>query len=186
MNSHVVWILLVLSLTVFSGQVFSSPPEPFREPPSGEQREKARKKIETLKMWRLTKLLNLDEKRAAKLFPIMNKYDRKIMSVMRNMRKDLKKLRNIVDTATADELNGLIKKLEHNRLRHQEIKQEEMQRFKEVLTIREMAKFIIFKHDFNREMRKIIAEVRGKRMRRHREKAGSPGYGETSEPFPDE
>lgn len=42
--------------------------DPGARPPTPEQREKLRKRIETVKMWKLTQMLDLSDKTAAELF----------------------------------------------------------------------------------------------------------------------
>lgn len=52
--------------------MLAQPPEDFDRPPTKEQMENVRERIETLRMWKLTKTLDLDEKTSAKLFPLLN------------------------------------------------------------------------------------------------------------------
>lgn len=162
MKKFIFGVFLTVSLTFFVSEAISQPFDDIKGPPSKEQREKLRKRVETLKMWRLTKTLDLNEESASRLFPLINKYDKKRFAVMQKMRKDMRKLRKTVDTLSESELSIIIERLKGNHRRLQEISHEEIQKLSDMLTTREMAKFIIFKHDFNREMKKIITKVRGK------------------------
>lgn len=166
MKRYIFGIFFVLSLTFFTGQGLCQPPEDFKKPPSKEQIERIRKRVETLKMWRLTKALDLNEETASRLFPLMNKYDKKRLTVEQNMKKDMRKLRKSVDTATDEELRAIIKRLKEHHKKLQEINDEEMKELSNILSDREMAKLLIFKQDFDREMKNIISEVRKKRGRR--------------------
>lgn len=170
MKRYISGIFLVASLMLFTGQGFCKPPEDYKRPPSGEQLEKLRKRVETLKMWKLTKSLDLNEETASKLFPLIKEYDKKRLSVEIDMRKDIKKLRKTINTASEAELRDIIKKLKYHHKKLQEINDEEMGKLSDILTYREMARFIIFKQDFDREMRNIISEVREKRLKRFRDK----------------
>ncbi len=170
MKMYMSWIFLLLSLTFFTGQVFSEPPGAFDNPPSKKQMERTRKRVETLKMWKLTKILDLDEQKASKFFPVLNEYDKKRLAVAQEMRKDMKKLRASADIANPDELRNIIRRVEDNHRRRHGIDNEEMKRLRDILTARDLAKFIIFKQDFDREMKKIIEKVRKKRNRNPREK----------------
>ncbi|MEF9425891.1 MAG: hypothetical protein L0956_01460 [Candidatus Mariimomonas ferrooxydans] len=176
MKMYMSGIFLLLSLTFFTGQVFSGPPGVFDNPPSKEQMERTRKRVETLKMWKLTKILDLDEQKASKFFPVLNEYDKKRLTVAREMRKNMKKLRASADTANPDELRNIIRRVEDNHRRLQGIDNEEMKRLRDILTARDLAKFIIFKQDFDREMKKIIATVRKRRIRKYRGGGESQGY----------
>ncbi len=165
MKKYICWISLALALTLFTGPGFSQPSEGFKQPPSKKQIEKIRKRIETLKMWRLTKSLDLDEETASKLFPLINQYDKEKLAVQQAMRRDMKELRSAADTAGEEKLRGILKRLRESRKRLQEINDEEIEKLREVLSVRELAKFIIFRQDFDREMKKIIARVREKNAR---------------------
>lgn len=175
MKMYMSWIFLLLSLTFFTGQVFSEPPEAFDNPPSKKQIERTRKRVETLKMWKLTKILDLDEQKASKFFPVLSEYDKKRLTAAHEMRKDMKKLRAYADTANPDELRNIIRRVENNHRRLQRIDNEEMERLRDILTARDLAKFIIFRQDFDREMKKIIEKVRERRIRKHRERDESSG-----------
>ncbi|MBS1128688.1 MAG: hypothetical protein H6Q96_1068 [Nitrospirae bacterium] len=62
-------VLAALSLPVFAQQGHLRGPA--GGPPSDEQREEVRKKMEAIKMSRLTEELKLDEKTAAKFIPVI-------------------------------------------------------------------------------------------------------------------
>lgn len=163
MKKHILWISIVLSLIFFTGQGICQQSEDFNKPPTKDRIEKIRKKIETLKLWRLIKDLDLNEATASKLFPLINEYDKKRLTVEHDMRKDMKKLRESVNTASDNEIRDMVKKLQGLHSRLQEINDEELKKLSNILTDRELAKYIIFKTDFDREMKNIIAEIRHKR-----------------------
>ncbi len=176
MKKYIFGIFVMLSLTIFTGQGFCQPPEDFKKPPSKEQIEKIKKRVETLKIWRLTKILDLDEETASRLFPLINKYDKRRFVIEQSMRKDMRKLRKSVDTASPDKLRDIIKRLEDNHRELQEINYAEKEELKDILPVRKFAKFIIFQQDFNREMKEIIAEVRKRHTRKLREKPMGPPH----------
>ncbi len=160
---------LVMGLMLFAGEGFSQPPEDRGGPPSEQQMEKIRKRVETLRMWKLTEVLNLDEATASRFFPVLNEYDRKRMNIAHKMRKDMKELRKSVDTAPESELKDIISRLRDNHRRLQKINDDEMSRLQDILPVRDMGKLIIFKQEFQRDMKKIISDVREKQKRELRE-----------------
>ena len=162
MKKYIFGVFIVLTLTFFTGQAFCQS-EDFDKPPSKEQIKKIRKRVAILKLWKLTQALDLDEATAAKLFPLINKYDKKRFVIEQSMRKDMKKLRRSVDTANPEKLEELIRRIEGNHRELQAINYQQLEKLREVLPVRKHAKFIIFKQDFNREMRKIIREARKKK-----------------------
>ncbi len=173
MRKYIFCISLVLALTLPAGPGFSRPPE--------ERLEKTWKRIETLRMWRLTQRLDLDEETASRLFPVINRYDKQRLALRRDMRRDMRELRKSVETAGEDKLRGIIEKLRERRMKLQEINEEEMEKLAGILSTRELAKFIIFRQDFDRELRKIIAKARGKKAEGLKKNGGKTSPGDAPE-----
>ena len=57
---------------------------------------------------------------------------------------------------------SLLEKLEKNRQEMQGLKDQELKGLKDILTIEQQARFLIFQHEFQREMRDMISGARGK------------------------
>jgi Spy/CpxP family protein refolding chaperone len=176
MKMHIikVFILSVFLLGICSeGMAISAYGDDLDGPPSKEQREKVRKRIETMRMWKLTKALDLDEKTASRLFPMLNDYDKKRKEVEREIRKDIDFLKEALELKEESRIKDLLEVLEqkHNTLKR--LGDEERNRLREVLTIEQQARYLIFKMEFRREIRRMIAEAKG---RRHK-MGGKEGYG---------
>lgn len=140
--------------------------------PVERQGEKVREQIETLKMWRLTEALDLDEKTASKLFPLIKRYDGKRYDIEREIREDMRRLRNIVDEASEKELKKVIERLKKNHRERRKLNEEEIEAIKNILTVRQQASYLIFKHDFNREMKRITSRARERRREGQRRTPG--------------
>lgn len=167
MEKHIVKVLLLLLLMLgFAGNGIAQPPGDPNKPPTKEQMEKVRKRIETLRMWKLTKDLDLDEKTSAQLFPLLNKYDKKRAGIEIDMREGMKELRESLKEKREGQLKSILERLEQNHKNMQRINDEEREDLKRILTIEQQAKFIIFQHEFDREIKRIIAEVRERRHER--------------------
>ena len=176
MKMHIikVFILSVFLLGICSeGMAISAYGDDLDGPPSKEQREKVRKRIETMKMWKLTKALDLDEKTSSRLFPMLNDYDKKRKEVEREIRKDIDFLKEALELKEESRIKDLLEVLEqkHNTLKR--LGDEERNRLREVLTIEQQARYLIFKMEFRREIRRMIAEAKGRRHKRGDER----GYG---------
>jgi hypothetical protein len=78
---------------------------------------------------------------------------------MRDMRKALKENRT-------EGLEKTLAMLEENHKTLQSINDEEWQEMKQILTVEQQAKFIIFRQEFDREVRKIISETKERRQKR--------------------
>ncbi len=174
---------LILFALVFGLAVNSmaEPPDDFDRPPSKEQMEKVRKRVETLRMWKLTEALNLDEKTSAKLFPILNKYDKKRYELEDALKNGMRELRESLRERHEERLKKILNRLEEDHKALQSLKQEEWSELKKMLTIEQQAKFIIFLVEFEKEVRKLIAEARERRGERFRKNGP-----ERDRPFPSE
>ncbi len=155
-------VFLLFGLATYS---MAEPPE-FDRPPTKEQMEKVRERIETLRMWKLTKALDLDEKASAQVFPLLNKYDKKRAEIEHALRNDMKEMRDALKEKREGNLRGILDRIEQNHRTLQKINDEERTDLKKVLTIEQQARFIIFQQEFDREIRKIIAETRERRAER--------------------
>ncbi|GAB4417374.1 MAG: hypothetical protein OHK0032_13420 [Thermodesulfovibrionales bacterium] len=158
-------LLSAFMLVAFAAAGMAEPPD-FERPPSKEQMEKVRERIETLRMWKLTKALDLDEKTSAQLFPLLNKYDRKRFVIEQALRDGMRDLRDALRNRREGQLRGILDRLEQNHKEMQRVNDEEWAEMKRILTIEQQARFIIFKQEFDREIRKIIAEARERRPER--------------------
>lgn len=164
MTKHIFKIFLVLILVAgFSIYSSAEPPEDFEKPPSKEQIEKVRMRIETLRMWRLTEALNLDEKTSAQVFPLISKYNKKRAEMEQSLRNGMMELKESLKEKREGNLKNIIDKLEEDHKALRRIKEEEWAELKRILTIEQQARYILFQHKFEREIRKIIAEAREKR-----------------------
>lgn len=174
--------ILFLSIFVlgFAVNGMAEPPEDFDgPPPSKERREKIRERIETLKMWRLTEALDLDEKTSAKIFPLLKKIDKKRAEIENAQREGMIELRQLLKEKQEARLKGLLEGLEKNHKELQRIKDEELAEVKKILTIEQQARYIIFLQEFNKEVRRLIAEARERRHER-------PGKDMPERPLPPE
>lgn len=169
MKKNIVKILLLLFIMCdFTAQGFAEPPDYRDEPTKKEQRDRVRKRMETLKMWKLTKALDIDETTSAKLFPILNSYDKRKAEVHQNLREGMRELRKSLEENRTDQLKNTLAMLEENNKTLQSINEEEWAEMKKILTIEQQAKFVLFRQEFDKEVRKIISDSKGKRKGKRR------------------
>ncbi len=122
----------------------------------------AREKIEAARVAFLTRELNLDIEQAKTFWPLFNEYE----SEKDAIRKDLQTIRRRVDTASDASLKEDLTRV--FALRRQEILLDEkyQAKFKDVLTIRQVAKLHYAEHKFHRMMLEHLRERGGRRDRR--------------------
>jgi len=167
MRKHVATILLVLFVMCgFTAQGFAETQEYPDKPPTKQQRDKVRERIETLKMWKMTKALDLDEATSEKVFPILNKYDKRKAEIHQELRDGMRSLRQSLSENRTGELQDILSGLEENHKALQSIKDEEWAEMKKVLTIEQQARFILFRQEFDREVHRLIADAKDRRTGR--------------------
>ncbi len=127
------------------------------------KREEIRKKIEAVRIWRLTEELNLDANSAAKLSAYLNSFDQQRREIMRDQTATMREMRKTLNAPKPDEskLKTAIEKLEKNRHALQESREKEIAGLKNILTTVQEARFLLFQQEFRREMQSMISGARG-------------------------
>jgi Spy/CpxP family protein refolding chaperone len=128
-----------------------------------EKREAIRKKIEAVRIWRLTEELKLDTSTSARLASILSSMDQQRRDIMREQMAAMRELRTALRSPKPDEskLKAALEKLEKSHRAMQELREKEFRALKDVLTIEQQARFLVFQQQFQRDMRGVIAEARG-------------------------
>jgi Spy/CpxP family protein refolding chaperone len=132
-------------------------------PPTEERREEIRKKIEAIRIWRLTEALKLDADTSVRLSSILSSLDLKRREIQREQMEAMRALRQTLRSPKPDEakLKSLLDRLESNHRSMQELREREIKNLKEILSPEQQARFLIFQQEFQREMRGIIEGARG-------------------------
>lgn len=140
-----------------------SPADGPGSPASEERREEIRKKIETIRIWRMTEELKLDSGTSAKLASLLSPIEQKRRELFREQVGTMGTLRRTLAAQKPDEekIKHLLDKLENSHNSIQALRNEEVEGLKQILTVEQQARFLIFQHEFEREMREMIAEARG-------------------------
>jgi Spy/CpxP family protein refolding chaperone len=136
---------------------------PGRGEPDAKKREEVRKKIETVRMWRLTEELKLDEKTSAKLASFLSALDEKRRGLMHERMETMGDLRTLLKTEKPDEkkLKTDLDKLEKTRREMVELEGKEISGVRDILSVEQQARYVIFQQEFRRELRGMIAGARG-------------------------
>ncbi len=131
--------------------------------PSDEKRADIRKKIEAVRVWRLTEALDLDAPTSAKLAAFLSSLDRQRMDLAREQRMTMGELRRLLNSPKPDEpsLKVALDKLEKSHHAVQLLRDKELSGLKDILTIEQQARYLIFQQEFQREIRQMIAGARG-------------------------
>jgi len=151
------------------GGLYDESMEPGGAPPSAAKREEVRKKIEAVRIWKLTEALKLDPDTSAKLSSFINPLDQQRQEIAHEQMMTMRELRTLLQSSKPSEakLKAAIDRLEKNHLAMQENRNREFSGIKNILNTEQQARFILFQQDFRREMRHMISGAKG----------GGPGGG---------
>jgi Spy/CpxP family protein refolding chaperone len=136
-------------------------------PMSEEKREEVRKKIDAVRIWRLTETLKLDAGTSSKLSSLLSSVDRQRRDIVREKTGTITILKLAVKSPKPDEskIKTSLEKLEKNRHAMQELSNSEMSELKKILTVEQQARYVVFQHEFNHEMRGMIRSAYGNRSK---------------------
>ncbi|MBI2883718.1 MAG: hypothetical protein HYY11_07435 [Candidatus Methylomirabilis oxyfera] len=126
-----------------------------------------RRLIETIKIWKMTEALNLDEDQAAKLFPRLAQLEasrrefHRRQQVLRNELAELLKQRPLQDEEIKAKLNQLERAETEFRGREQVIRGG----LRSILSVEQQARLALFEDRFETEMRRAIQDLRQRHRR---------------------
>ncbi len=161
--------------------------------PSEQQVGEVRKKMEAVRMWRLTEALKLDEKTSAKLAAVLGSLNQQRATIMRENRETIRELRSTLKAGNQDEkkLKAALEKIRKNQDAMMDLRKKETHEIKNILTLEQQARYLIFQHEFGREMRGMISGARGqgqgrggKGIRGGPNRAAGPAGGESNNEAP--
>jgi hypothetical protein len=131
--------------------------------PTEAQREEVRKKVEAVRLWKLTEALKLDANTSAKLSAFLNPFDQQRQEIWREQMMTMRELRTLLQSSKPNEakLKAALDKLEKNQHSMQEVKNREFSGLKNILTTEQQARYLLFQQEFRHEMRGMISGARG-------------------------
>jgi Spy/CpxP family protein refolding chaperone len=125
-------------------------------------RERVRKQIETIRMWKLTEALNLTQEQSMRFFPLFNQFQRESRRLDQERNRLLDRLKDVLgeERPKEKEMSDLIKRLKENRTKKEEGQRDFWLQASRILTIRQRAELLIFQRDFEKRIREIIKGIR--------------------------
>jgi Spy/CpxP family protein refolding chaperone len=129
---------------------------------SEEKREEIRKKIEVVRIWRLTEQLKLDTTTSAKLASLMSSIDEQRKGIIQAQMMSMRELRSTLKSQKLDEakIKSLLDNLESNQLSMQKLRERQWKGLRDILTIEQQARFLLFQQAFRHEIQSMIANAR--------------------------
>jgi len=131
--------------------------------PTEQQREEVRKKVEAVRLARLTETLQLDEKTAAKFIPAITAIDQKRRALMKENQETIRELKIMLHATPPDDakLKVAISAIDRNRREIVSLLDKEFSAARDNLTVAQMARYLLFNQEFQQEMRGMMEGARG-------------------------
>lgn len=139
---------------------------PMGRPFGEERRKEIREEIETLKMWKMLEVLDLSSEQSDEFLPAW----REVQNAHRIFRERREELFRELEFAIGEEpklkerkIKELFEQLEKVKSKLDEAQQRFRAKAKEVLSLEQQAKLLLFEERFERRMMEMIRKYRGKR-----------------------
>ncbi|RKZ26482.1 hypothetical protein DRQ26_04350 [bacterium] len=154
------WTIFTVALF---GVLFAQPMMPDKSDPEIMER------IETVKMWKLTEALDLSEEQAAKLFPVMNRANKRRKEIKSRQMELFGVLRDALDSgADSTELLSILDEMTDLKNQECELQIDFLSQIKQILSPEQQAKYVMFEVEFKKRMMQLLRDFhRGKGRRRN-------------------
>ena len=129
--------------------------------PDDATRAKVRERVRTMRTAKLIEMLDLDEATAAKLFPVLNRFDDQLEPLMRDTGEARREMRAQIESGKPDvaKLNKLIDRSIANREKTQKIENDRIREVRKVLTPVQMAKIVVVLPEVDRFVQNQIRKA---------------------------
>ncbi|MFZ1080802.1 MAG: hypothetical protein WAO19_02620 [Candidatus Kryptoniota bacterium] len=154
--------IIILSMSWALAQEMPLPPPP----ESGPENPEVRRQLEQIKIWQLTKELDLPTNKAEKFFPLYNNYNTELRNITTQRRVAIRGLDSTIkgeagESEVSKQVQQVLKLDEQIASAHEKF----MQSLEGVLSPVEIGKYIVFEQKFDREIRERIRMIMQQRMR---------------------
>ncbi len=121
--------------------------------------------IEKVRIYKLTEELDLSEEQMTKLFPRLKEMRKNEQEFHKQRIEIVQKLKELLEEkAKEQEIIKTLSRLQELQKKRFESQLRELEEVKQILTPEQQARFIIFQEEFEKEIRDLIREVRGRRL----------------------
>jgi hypothetical protein len=127
-------------------------------PPASAQREDTRRKVEALRMARLTETLKLDEKTASKFIPAITVNGQKRREQMALHHQAIGELRQQLGGPAVDEkkLKPSVDRAFASQREMVKLREKELEAIRDNLTLEQQARYMVFQQEFMQEVRDVM------------------------------
>ena len=136
-------------------------------------KEDLQKKIEMVKIWELTKSLELSSEGATEVFPVIQATEKNQRTFRESKSKILDQLAEAVKEDSSKKIKSLIAQIQKEEGKFRKEQEELRDKLSSILTPRQQAQYLLFQRSFFRKMRQGLSNVerlRGAKESRRLEK----------------
>ncbi|MCB2213368.1 hypothetical protein KQI52_14735 [bacterium] len=156
---HALLLMMVLVTALFAASVCAQPPEPGNQPPmTEEQQEQLRQRVESMRIWKLTELLQLEPDEAAVFFPLYRQHLIKLDTLQRRQME----LDQIIEAGLHGEdvdYDKLIKQSFDMTEQQNELAEKLIKDSGKVLSQQQQAALLLFERRFHQRLREMMFEI---------------------------
>jgi Spy/CpxP family protein refolding chaperone len=158
--------MTLAALIYLPAMIWAQPPPEDDMPTMGlHRREHVERRVQTMKMWKLTEELNLSEDQATKFLPLMNAFDQKMDEVRRTRQESMHKLSYLAwdEKAKPAEINKVLEILENLEDQQMALRKQFHKDIAGILEPAQLGRMVLFNHRFPDMMRDAIRDYEDRR-----------------------
>ncbi|MBN1354748.1 hypothetical protein JXA40_00600 [bacterium] len=164
-NKRIIASVLMISAGLISPMISNAQEIPPREPMFGDKDDEAVRMMDTLKIWKITEELNVDEKLADKLFPRIRTLENARKEFHRARMESVIHLKSLVDTGVEPgELEKAVRGHMDLISAFEKKISEQILSVLSLLTPEQQARYLILDDDFPRKIRDFMKQHRRQRF----------------------
>lgn len=159
------WGILMMVFALFLTAQTLKAQGPMGGPLSEERRKEIREEIETLKMWKMLEVLDLSSKQSDEFLPVW----REVQKAHIDFREKREELFRELEVTLGEEqknrerrIREILTQLDKENSKLEEAQQRFRAKAKEVLSLEQQAKLLLFEERFERRMMEMIRKFRGR------------------------
>jgi len=165
---------LIAILVLLSAALTAAPSWAQDNEQQPENRDEALRRIEMLRLFRLTEVLELNEEDAARVFPVIQRYDREYRDILEKREQLMRELQLQLNSGNPDQttLTRLVDEILNQEREAMRVRTEQFKELKKILTPEQYAKYLLFDARFREDLNRMLDDIRRHREPRPRSPSG--------------
>jgi Spy/CpxP family protein refolding chaperone len=143
--------------------------------------KRVRKKVEALRAWQLTEVLDLDEETISRLFPAMKQADQERWKIEARNRELVREMSRSLESRSTDSqrIDKILDELQSNRRELIRSEERHLERVRQILSPEDTARYLMFQIKFQREIKRKAAQAFRDRRRSDNDRGNGDRYNDS-------